>query len=53
MNRFLLIIDIFFVLVGTMYFSLSNRNIDSIIGNVFFIDPGHGGNDNGTVMKEY
>lgn len=48
MNKFLLLLNIFFVMVGTIFFSFNNRNTNSIIGNVIFIDPGHGGNDNGT-----
>lgn len=50
-NKFLLILNIICITVGTIFFSLKSEFVNGFCGNVIFIDPGHGGNDNGTSFE--
>lgn len=47
MNKLLIFMNLFCVILGTIFFSTKETSGNCFHGSVIFIDPGHGGNDNG------
>ena len=52
MNKILLFLNILFISIGTMFFSYKEKVVNNIFNSVIFIDPGHGGKDNGTSFED-
>lgn len=52
MKKTLLLIIICILLNSISLFSIKTKPVNNLIKNVIFIDPGHGGKDNGTSYKD-
>ena len=48
MKKILNLFSVILLILPSLLFLNNNKVVNSIISNVIFIDPGHGGKDNGT-----